>query len=395
MMSSLRSAFYFTIPSLADATPLDCRIYTSNTPGQWNKGAIIAHPYAPLGGSYDDPVVMSLVSLLAQEMVVVTFNFRGAGTSKGKTSWTGKAEREDYTAVIGLLTHYLRHLEVEESGHGQLDLLLAGYSYGSLILSQLLPIATILQTFVSPPTGTPQSEILLRARTLADQTSVLQDIPTDRGRTLSPVKAGRSHRKSNSHSGPIIMGGEESPEVSRTSREGRRSLDIVRKTTEVPKRLRSAVRRQSSNQQKRATNSATPPAHPTIITPSQDKTASSDEFAKSPHVKVRYLLVSPLLPPISHLLCPSSKALFPFRDKDGTDTTLTSNPTLFIFGSADVFTSSRKLRPWAQKLQDRSSKHETRPNLEWHEVDGAGHFWREDGAIEELRETVMGWVAPR
>ncbi|KAK8196030.1 hypothetical protein M8818_007182 [Zalaria obscura] len=213
MMSSLRSAFYFTIPSLADATPLDCRIYTSNTPGQWNKGAIIAHPYAPLGGSYDDPVVMSLVSLLAQEMVVVTFNFRGAGTSKGKTSWTGKAEREDYTAVIGLLTHYLRHLEVEESGHGQLDLLLAGYSYGSLILSQLLPIATILQTFVSPPTGTPQSEILLRARTLADQTSVLQDIPTDRGRTLSPVKAGRSHRKSNSHSGPIIMGGEESPEL--------------------------------------------------------------------------------------------------------------------------------------------------------------------------------------
>ena len=38
---------------------------------------MIAHPYAPLGGSYDDAVVLSVTETLVNEgHIVMTFNFR-------------------------------------------------------------------------------------------------------------------------------------------------------------------------------------------------------------------------------------------------------------------------------------------------------------------------------
>ena len=78
--------FSFTIPSVHDDTTLDCRIYhpptsTRQGPGEekpWrSRGAIIAHPYATLGGSYDDYIVLStVVEILREGFVVGTFNFR-------------------------------------------------------------------------------------------------------------------------------------------------------------------------------------------------------------------------------------------------------------------------------------------------------------------------------
>jgi hypothetical protein len=101
--------FSFTIPSVYDATPLDCRLYlptkqqrstefeldtspassiaasdaatTTNTititGATCNSGAILAHPYAPLGGCYDDPVVSIVgTELLRAGYVLGTFNFR-------------------------------------------------------------------------------------------------------------------------------------------------------------------------------------------------------------------------------------------------------------------------------------------------------------------------------
>ena len=54
----------FTLPSIHDSTTLDCRVFHpySLSPSlkapPWRKhAAIIAHPYAPLGGCYDDHVV--------------------------------------------------------------------------------------------------------------------------------------------------------------------------------------------------------------------------------------------------------------------------------------------------------------------------------------------------
>jgi hypothetical protein len=81
-------ALTLTLPSIHDGTILDCRIYhplglasslsfsTSST-GQPKNAAIVAHPYAPLGGSYDDPVLDEVAGqLLAKDFIVGTFNFR-------------------------------------------------------------------------------------------------------------------------------------------------------------------------------------------------------------------------------------------------------------------------------------------------------------------------------
>lgn len=73
----------FTIPSIHDDTILDCRLYYSIENEQQDvpretRGAIIAHPYAPLGGCYDDPVVSMIVSELLKQAFgfICTFNFR-------------------------------------------------------------------------------------------------------------------------------------------------------------------------------------------------------------------------------------------------------------------------------------------------------------------------------
>lgn len=76
--------YSFTIPSLYDDTPLECRIYhpkaLENRVGQDGgrlRGAVVGHPYAPLGGSFDDGVVLALTQcLVKQGFVVGTFNFR-------------------------------------------------------------------------------------------------------------------------------------------------------------------------------------------------------------------------------------------------------------------------------------------------------------------------------
>jgi hypothetical protein len=71
--------YTFTIPSLHDETQLDCRLYLPRALLQsgYIRGAIVAHPYAPLGGCYDDPVVSFVGGeLLKGGYIVGTFNFR-------------------------------------------------------------------------------------------------------------------------------------------------------------------------------------------------------------------------------------------------------------------------------------------------------------------------------
>ena len=82
MMSLPLPTSAFTIPSVHDDTILNCRLYLprkhlSLTDKQPPKAAIIAHPYAPLGGCYDDPIVGSIGGVLLKAGYVVgTFNFR-------------------------------------------------------------------------------------------------------------------------------------------------------------------------------------------------------------------------------------------------------------------------------------------------------------------------------
>jgi len=76
----------FTIPSIHDDLALQCRVYhprvlnpdSATAICDWRKKcAIVAHPYAPLGGCMDDPVVDIVAStILKQGFIVGTFNFR-------------------------------------------------------------------------------------------------------------------------------------------------------------------------------------------------------------------------------------------------------------------------------------------------------------------------------
>jgi hypothetical protein len=81
--------YSFTIPSIHDDTTLDCRVYHPdivNDPPlaeasqhtSWRRrGIVMAHPYAPMGGSYDDRVVGIVVEEFLQAgWIVGTFNFR-------------------------------------------------------------------------------------------------------------------------------------------------------------------------------------------------------------------------------------------------------------------------------------------------------------------------------
>jgi hypothetical protein len=83
--------YSFTIPSIHDDTPLNCRVYHpdglveahSDSPGAnppWRtRGIVMAHPYAPMGGSYDDRVVgIAADEFLKAGWIVGTFNFRYA-----------------------------------------------------------------------------------------------------------------------------------------------------------------------------------------------------------------------------------------------------------------------------------------------------------------------------
>ncbi|CZR56034.1 uncharacterized protein PAC_05922 [Phialocephala subalpina] len=227
----------FTIPSIQDNLVLCCRIYhpaclaptsVSHLEEWQKKAAIVAHPYAPLGGCMDDPVVSIIASLLLnQGFIVGTFNFRGAGTSKGRTSWQAKSEQQDYVSFIGFMVYYLHQLsppnipldipkfarsdpelrdlspipsqvlppprmrdlhsldlssanhnpnlpsiaidrEATPDGSSNPLLLLAGYSYGALITTLLPPILTsLLAPFQTPTPGSPYAEIRLRSSSLA------------------------------------------------------------------------------------------------------------------------------------------------------------------------------------------------------------------------------------
>jgi hypothetical protein len=83
-MDLLSASFCFSIPSIHDGSKLECRIYLPRgfknieSAASWpNRGAILAHPYAPLGGSFDDPVVSFVGGeLLDAGCIVGTFNFR-------------------------------------------------------------------------------------------------------------------------------------------------------------------------------------------------------------------------------------------------------------------------------------------------------------------------------
>lgn len=330
-------------------------------------------------------------------------NTRGAHGSKGRTSWTGKSELDDYTSFAAFFMHYLSHIrpfpvadpqstpaqspvsprvqqssgDVSGASSPSADtetpvLVLGGYSYGSLMVRNLPPVPSILQPFAAPADGSAASEILLRARKLADQSNAewIHLARSPRSRQSTPKKS-KSREKNLS----VTMGGEEtSPDIRRSSREFRHSLD-GRKSLDLGRRVTSLSRASRKNKGKDG-------GLPKPPTGSSTRTASV--AIRVP--EIRYLLVSPLLPPLSAVIAPGLAHRFWGKAKDTGADVFAMYPALVVFGNQDMFTSVKKVRQWAGQLQERAGE-----AFSYVEIDGAGHFWHEHGVEKRLRDSLRTW----
>lgn len=87
--------------------------------------AVIAHPHPLFGGTMDNKVVQTLARAFVQcGWRALRFNFRGVGATAGVHD-EGRGETEDFLAVV-------RHCAPQG------PLALAGFSFGSFVMSQAL-----------------------------------------------------------------------------------------------------------------------------------------------------------------------------------------------------------------------------------------------------------------
>ncbi|TID22766.1 Alpha/Beta hydrolase fold [Venturia nashicola] len=371
----------FTIPSIHDDTVINARIYHPADPTSdgfgieehGRRGAIVAHPYAPLGGSYDDPVVGLVANQILKEgFVVCTFNFRGAHGSSGRTSWTGVKEREDYTAVAAFMIQYLHHSSTHNFSEQSLlpsdhaiQLVLGGFSYGSLITSHLPDSQEIVKSLVEAEDGKAMAEIKSRAGSLAVQ--VVHELKATRISFEANRSRSMSIANAKTHGHTLSVGGEEtSPEKRRHSREGRLSSDL-RRSIDLPRKIASLRRKNHHKHESTAvaSNSEPPPLH----------------------VESSYLLISPLRPPVSSL------ATLPFgfrslrHNHEELSKRLSLHHSLAVFGSDDIFTSAHKLRKWAKSISEVQNS-----VFRYVEIEHAGHFWRDPGVQKALKSAISEWI---
>ena len=295
---------------------------------------------------------------------------RGAVNSKGKTSWTGKPEREDYISVAGFLIYYLHHLDclnlrstsdTLNPADESILLVLGGYSYGSLITSHLPETSQILSIFSTAEEGTGAAEIKTRAHSLAGQRN-------EKIRVLGTAKA-QQRNTGRGHANTLAVGGEETlPEKRRQSTETKRSIDIKR-SLDLPRTLTHFRRNHHETRR---------PATPPAIT---------IEDSQLPRIAPAYLLISPLLPPISSITAlPFGLGALKY-DSDEQSERLSKHPSLAVFGNDDFFTVARKLRKWTQAISARPDS-----SFRYVEIEGAGHFWHSQDAQRRLKIAVREWI---
>ncbi len=310
-------------------------------------------------------------------------------------------------------------------------LVLAGYSYGSMIAAQLPGLSSILALFSTPEVGTAAWEIRCRAKQLAKQendilislASPIQEKAANhvksrhrRGRSLQTGDI-LEVRKSSAASS-IRMGGEETdPGVRRPSHDShaRRSFSFE------PARLRKSVDRvRSLGRRPNCHNSVTSPRRQDSIPSRHDSSGSgsADSLEIISHeksgqssgqsdgskvdtveledIKVSYILVSPLQGMVTKLA-----TMWSFGSKSKTaesamnqgpagcemENKLILNDTLAIFGDEDVFSSSKKLRAWASRLAGAANS-----RFQQVEVAGTGHFWHEAGGIEQMNGAIREFL---
>ncbi|KAL2427183.1 hypothetical protein ABEF95_009877 [Exophiala dermatitidis] len=389
-MSLPKANVSFVIPSIHDDLELDCRLYyprrtDGNVQSLGRAFAILAHPYAPLGGSYDDPVVGLAGSVLLQYgCILATFNFRGASGSAGRTSWSGKAELADYVSIYGFMLCYIDALyrsqkedcsDVSGTASTPPVLVLGGYSYGAMAASHLPSTDVVADLFESPKAGSAESEIRLRALDLSRDANAYLTVHIPSSTPFSPSGTGGGQRQEGR---AVTAGGYESDaanrrvswEFSRRSVDGeriRQSMDKVRQKFRSRGQAGGHIVASQSERERE-------PAEKVLLRPS-----------------VAYVLISPLLPPIAGFTTMFSRLRFTPKDRRTGPSPeeyheLTIHPCCCLFGSKDVFTTDAKLQRWAQDLRSRSRSQFTIVRVD------TGHFWRERAALEQLRQGLKEWL---
>jgi pimeloyl-ACP methyl ester carboxylesterase len=257
-------------------------------------------------------------------------------------------------------------------------LVLGGYSYGSLIASHLPTLDTIQDIISSTHEGSLVNDIRSRALELAKKVPEHLDLHISRGRNSIH---GTNDTSSSSSPRGLAIGGHESAlhdrRVSKDSLKHNVEADFIRQRVD---KVRDKLGSRSSKQ--------------LVLEP--DHAVSLHDISILP--RVTYLLVSPLLPPVSGLTTMFSELKFEWRSSRDSNTShdtmvsvrtnLTQNPTLAIYGSKDKFTSSRKLHRWADGLKSMSNS-----SFASQEIQGAGHFWIEDGVESGLCHAVQKWIS--
>lgn len=164
----------------------------------------------------------------------------------------------------------------------------------------------------------------------------------------------------------VAVGGEESePGSRRASHEGRRSLDAVRRS--MSKSRRKLLRHHSSEVSE----------HTLVV----ESLVPVDIVLPQTH----YLLISLLQPPISMFATMFSTLHSGHLTQ--REAKFLDHPTLVIYGDKDMFASQRRLRRWAE-----SQKSKPHSLLQFHEIAGAGHFWREQGVGNQMRGYIREWL---
>ncbi|MBI5119131.1 alpha/beta fold hydrolase [Candidatus Poribacteria bacterium] len=115
--------------------------------GKPHSAAIICHPHPIYGGTMDNNVVMAVARALQETgHATLRFNFRGVERSEGRHAG-GIGEIEDVRAAIKFVQ--------EKTGNGESPIVLAGYSFGSWVVSNALAGDSSVShvILVGPPTS--------------------------------------------------------------------------------------------------------------------------------------------------------------------------------------------------------------------------------------------------
>ncbi|KAL6849636.1 hypothetical protein ACO1O0_009179 [Amphichorda felina] len=269
----------------------------------------------------------------------------------GRTSWTARPERDDYASMVGFLVYYIHHLDASRPDDAKAPiLLLAGYSYGAMITTQLPPLAAMLAPFATPPPTSHAGQIRSRAEALALQQRDLMHSHAVR-RSLR-VGEGGSPRKSH---------------------DSRRSVSV----DDAEEKLRKGVRDFMAKTRHRCGDSTgrgsgSSPRHP----PPPDVALSAVPNLVRP--RPAYILISPLQGIITHLATMSRSP-----GDAAAEAKLRQNPTLAVYGDGDVFVSAKKLRAWTARMESPEGS-----NFHGKEIEGAGHFWIEEGVLGHMTHLV-------